>query len=87
MLQAKLISKSNSSVSYSAVINDLLKKHLKWVKTFQSIFEKNQNSVWNDWVCIFLQNYFIVNWHPAVLSQTSNRLIIWNKTLGIQFIS
>jgi hypothetical protein len=29
MLQAKLISKSNSSVSYSAVINDLLKKHLK----------------------------------------------------------
>jgi len=29
LIQAKLISKSNSSVSYSAVINEILKKQLK----------------------------------------------------------
>ena len=40
MIQAKQISKSNSSVSYSAVINDLLTKNLKWPKISNENFKK-----------------------------------------------
>ena len=80
LLQAKLIAKSVKSVKYSRVLNDVLRKNLKWIEKGRINFEKyaytvlmhNLRNLTKDNETILAKNTREILWSYKPVKSTSN---------------